>query len=503
MQTTLSLLIGSLLAAATLAQDVRLVDENGDTPVSSGRVEVLRDGVWGTACNPGWGMAEAQQVCTELGFPGAIGASVGSGDAVPHYVPIWKDMVKCVGNESSFAECSDAFDGDDVYQCGHEFDGYASCKAIRLAARHGGLATTEGRVEIFKDGEWGTICTTGFDSRDANMVCAQVLSVTARAKQFYSSTVFGEGTGPIHISGLACGNLSPDMVPDVLSCSRSDTVHSRCGHRDDVGVTCEVSGISLLDAGGNPTSSRGRIQLGRGYRTSTVCDRLFGKTDGDVVCKQLGYPRGAMAIKPAAFYGQGTGLVSMDGVDCSPNDRHLFMCGRFPEVKPGCDHDRDVGVICETGLRLVAEDGSVDGSEGVLEVLVNNQWGRVCVKGFTQAGGDRVCELLGFNLGASSFGRYAGPNGDDTYPNAQEIFQIPIVMEGLDCLGEEQSVLSCNYGQTGDSRCNFRTAATLTCDTAPGPAKKELSMGDDMDKAELLSRAAELLASLEAAEEGI
>lgn len=47
--------------------DIRLV--NGPPGVnSSGRVEVCRNEVWGTVCDNGWSQADANLVCTELGY---------------------------------------------------------------------------------------------------------------------------------------------------------------------------------------------------------------------------------------------------------------------------------------------------------------------------------------------------------------------------------------------------------------------------------------------------
>ena len=75
-------------------------------PISSaGRVEVLYAGVWGTIRGWNWDINAAHVVCRQLGYPGAIsfGSSnqfgIGNG-------PSWFQNVRCLGNESSFEECS-------------------------------------------------------------------------------------------------------------------------------------------------------------------------------------------------------------------------------------------------------------------------------------------------------------------------------------------------------------------------------------------------------------
>ena len=38
----------------------------------------------------------------------------------------------------------------------------------------GGSSANEGRLEIFYQGEWGTVCDDGFDSVDAHVACRQL-----------------------------------------------------------------------------------------------------------------------------------------------------------------------------------------------------------------------------------------------------------------------------------------------------------------------------------------
>ncbi|XP_061556657.1 galectin-3-binding protein A-like isoform X1 [Phycodurus eques] len=90
-----------------------------------GRVEVYHNDRWGTVCDDGWDMAEAQVVCRQLNFPGAKSVVVGKNYRQASG-PIWLDDVKCDGTEMSLFACRTENWG--VTDCTHKEDVGVICE---------------------------------------------------------------------------------------------------------------------------------------------------------------------------------------------------------------------------------------------------------------------------------------------------------------------------------------------------------------------------------------
>ena len=85
---------------------VRLVDvRHKGNLATQGLIEVLHNGVWGAVCYNGWELKDANVVCRQLGFTGALAAKAhaafGRGNR-----KIWFINVQCAGDESSLMECA-------------------------------------------------------------------------------------------------------------------------------------------------------------------------------------------------------------------------------------------------------------------------------------------------------------------------------------------------------------------------------------------------------------
>ncbi|KAJ9453752.1 hypothetical protein DIPPA_19151, partial [Diplonema papillatum] len=81
-------LVAVALVMARAALELRLSGANTD----AGRVEVRYNNLWGAVCADDWGMAEAREVCLQLGFFAAVAAGTWHGE---HGLPYFVTGAKC------------------------------------------------------------------------------------------------------------------------------------------------------------------------------------------------------------------------------------------------------------------------------------------------------------------------------------------------------------------------------------------------------------------------
>ena len=102
-------------------------------------------------------------------------------------------------------------------------------KAVRLV---GGHWNGEGRVEIFHDGTWGTVCDDSWDIDDAHVVCSELgFSAAVRAPM---SAFFGPGSGRIWLDDVECQGDEGSIA----NCKHTGWGNHDCDHSEDASVLC-------------------------------------------------------------------------------------------------------------------------------------------------------------------------------------------------------------------------------------------------------------------------
>ncbi|XP_020669604.3 galectin-3-binding protein [Pogona vitticeps] len=135
--------------------------------------------------------------------------------------------------------------------------------AVRLA---NGNSLNEGRVEVYFDGQWGTVCDDNWDITDASVVCRSL--GFEKAEEAKTSAAYGEGSGPILLDDVSCVGTEMHLG----QCSSPGWLNHNCGHGEDAGVVCYNNpdfnpGKFLLDHSGSFSEDLSKL-----YDSQQDCD---------------------------------------------------------------------------------------------------------------------------------------------------------------------------------------------------------------------------------------
>ncbi|XP_055567958.1 deleted in malignant brain tumors 1 protein-like [Falco cherrug] len=472
----------------------------------SGRVEVFHAQRWGGVCTDGWDLAEAHVVCRQLGCGPARSAG-GSGPFGTGNDLIWLDSVDCTGNEAALFECKVKFWGAESCQgrgsasvvcsaatvCHHAHTcapRTTTCRegtlkmggagsppgspaTIQVFPASGGVVfliflidldagSTEdlrladgphrcaGRVEIFHDQRWGTVCDDGWDLNDAVVVCRQLGCGVAVGAPGLAA--FGQGTGPIWLQGVSCLGTEATLT----GCPVKPWRHRACNHVEDASVVCSASGITSspqLRLSGGLSPCAGRVEVFYNNQWGTVCDDSWDLADAAVVCRQLGCGA-ALAAPGSAHFGWGAGPVWLDDVRCSGEESNFAECRTKMWGVHDCHHGEDAGVVC-AGNSSSADLRLVDGPHrcaGRVEVLHAGQWGTVCDDGWDLNDAAVVCRQLGCGRAEAGLGQARFQQGTGH-----------IWLDDVSCSGKEDALTQCRARPWGQTNCNHGEDASVVC----------------------------------------
>ncbi|XP_042674629.1 lysyl oxidase homolog 4 [Centrocercus urophasianus] len=360
-------------------------------PVTEGAVEVKHNGRWRQVCDAGWTQNNSRVVCGTLGFPREKHVNTSfyrklwnmklkdpnsSLRNLSQKSSFWVHRVQCQGTESHLSRCPTQLAPPALSQhaCPRGMHAIVSCvpgpafqqgknrgkkpprkvslgKGLPVRLRAGAHAG-EGRVEVLRHGQWGTVCGRRWDLAAASVVCRQLGYGTAR--EALLGAQMGQGLGPIHMSEVRCIGHERSLA----ECRFQDGEQSGCRHDDDAAVRCHVPHMDFqsqvrLAGGRSPEEGvvevlvpvQGRLQWG------AVCGAQWGLNEAMVVCRQLGLGFASHALQETWYWAGSpdASQVLMSGVRCTGTELALQQCQRHGPVHcPSGGGRFSAGVTCTT-----------------------------------------------------------------------------------------------------------------------------------------------------------
>ena len=218
----------------------------------------------------------------------------------------------------------------------------------------GGEEAHEGRVEIYHDGQWGTVCDDYWGLTDARVACRQLGYPDAVRERRRAH--FGEGADPIWMDNVQCTG-SETALADCRF--RGWGVHN-CRHSEDAGVECatgtdEDAGAT---AGPKPLVFGSEELRGPAWEVAAATPAADGVTFTEAVdAARGGSPAsragGARPDRPQAW--RSRGHRAADRPARSPTARQR---GGRPLAAGGPGRAAGVGPVGQRGHRPVAAGGA-------------------------------------------------------------------------------------------------------------------------------------------------
>ncbi|XP_035384073.1 scavenger receptor cysteine-rich type 1 protein M130-like [Electrophorus electricus] len=431
-----------------------------------GRVEVYFSQDWRRVLLDSWSVSEASVVCRQLGCGSVLNFFSSSPSSPDQHSHMCVMGFNCSGSEAHLGNCSSAkllnlscsskeqlsITCSGMFNSGHS--------SIRLVGSGGDCA---GRMEVFLNGSWGTVCDDSWDIEDAQVVCRQLQCGVALSA--HVPAWFGPGTGPIWLNEVQCDGNETSM----LNCRYQLCGQDECGHQEDVGVVCSEFKEMRLSEG-----CKGNLEVFYNGTWGNVCVNGMSEETLSLVCRELNCGRtGSESPSRARVESYSNWL---DQVKCRKHDSTLWHCPSEPWGQNSCENHNEVAHItcsgerndhvqqshvkcsssssqsqCSNNLPLRLR-GAKRSCSGRLEVYHNAAWGSICDDQWDIRDAEVVCRQLGCGKALRADGSAAFGAGEGV-----------IWLNRVKCRGDEIHLWDCSYSLKNHTDCSHKEDAGVTC----------------------------------------
>ncbi|XP_061843643.1 lysyl oxidase homolog 3B isoform X2 [Nerophis lumbriciformis] len=285
-------------------------------PVTEGVVEVKYKDGWAQVCDVGWTARNTRVVCGMLGFPHERKVNK---NFYRLFLERQKNVfrvhsVACAGTEVHLAACPLRFNAaNSTSACKGGSPAVVGCLAGPLFLQtsglkkkkkprtssnvrlKGGARLGEGRVEVLKGSEWGTVCDDRWSLQSASVVCREL--GFGSAKEAMTGGRMGQGLGPIYMNEVKCVGSEKS----VWKCPFKNITSEDCQHTEDAAVRCNIPYMGLENSetwywdSSNVTNmvlsgmkcTGGEMSLTQCQHHKTVsCQKAAAKFAAGVICSE-------------------------------------------------------------------------------------------------------------------------------------------------------------------------------------------------------------------------
>ncbi|XP_054872022.1 deleted in malignant brain tumors 1 protein-like [Amphiprion ocellaris] len=390
----------------------------------NGRVEVYQGGHWKKVCSSDWTKEDADVVCREISCGSPLSQTIPSHFGEAHNLNGVK--TQCVGNESSISECSHQ---DTSESCTDATVVCTNSKPIRLV---NGTNRCSGRVEVYHQGQWGTVCDDRWGMQEAAVTCREMNCGNALSVKY--KAFFGGGRDQVWLDDIECTGHEKTIA----DCPHRGFGEHDCDHSEDAGVVCSES-VRLMNG---TDSCSGRVEVLHDDHWGRICNNNWGNREAAIVCKELncGAPN-----KVQEMFGDST--LRAFSSRCSGNVSSISQCG-LQEHSGSC---RGVSVSCR-GSPTVRLVNGTDRCSGRVEVLHDGQWGTVCDDEWDIKDAQVVCRAMDCGTAQTAkSGAFFGEGQGDIW------------LDDVNCFGNETSLQHCKRPSFGENNCGHSEDAGVIC----------------------------------------